>query len=78
MVSGMCKNAMTDVMNLRRLASELRKEQYKNVPSVKILLKLSRKLKIEDWTKDMIKTGNGTFTEMLDFYLMDVADPGEN
>jgi len=74
----MCKNAMTDVVNLRRLASELRKEKYKNVPGTRIILRLSRKLKIEDWTKGMIKAGNGTFTEMLDFYLMDVVDPGED
>ncbi len=73
----MCKNTMTDVVNLRRLASELRKEQYKDVPETKIVLKLSRKLGIETWTKNMIRAGNGTFTEMLDYYLIDLANPEE-
>ncbi|MDP3402548.1 MAG: hypothetical protein Q8S35_01165 [bacterium] len=77
MVSEMGQNSMTDVVNLRRLASELRKEQYKNVPDVRTILRLSRKLKIEDWTKAMIKAGNGTFTEMLDYYLIDLVNPEE-
>lgn len=74
----MCKNTMTDVVNLRRLASELRKEKYRNVPDLRILLKLSRKLRIYTWTTDMIRAGNGTFTEMLDYYLIDVENPGED
>jgi ribosomal 50S subunit-associated protein YjgA (DUF615 family) len=73
----MCKSPMTDVINLRRLASELRKEKYKNVPDVRTILRLSRRLKIEDWTKAMIKAGNGTFSEMLDFYLVDIINPEE-
>lgn len=73
----MCKNTMTDVVNLRRLASELRKQKYKNVPDVRTILRLSRELRIYDWTKDMIRAGNGTFTEMLDFYLVDITNPEE-
>ena len=73
----MSTNAMTDVVNLRRLASELRKEQYTKIPDAKVVLKLSRKLGIISWTKDMIRLNNG-FEEMLDFYLADLVEPGED
>ena len=67
---------MTDTMNLRRLASTIRKKGYVNIPETKILLQISKELGIVDWTQDMIKKEAG-LEEMLAFHMGD-STGGEN
>ena len=67
---------MTDIVNLRRLASAIRKKGYADIPEMEILLQISKELGIVDWTRDMIKKEAG-LEEMLAFHMGD-STGGEN
>ncbi len=68
-------NDMTDVMNLRKLASLLRKKGFTTVPQEdETLLGFARDLRIADWAESLMKKNNGAFYAMLAFHLMDCGD----
>lgn len=70
----MGNNDMTDVVNLRMLASKLRKQGSTLVPEEEKLLCIAQKLGIKEWTQKMIKQNSGDFIAMLAFHMMDCGD----